>query len=307
MLPNILLVASQVLMLFLMIAVGWFCAARKILTKDGADQLSRISLNIITPCVIIDAIQRDRDPQVLAEMGISIAVGAGTILLGTALTALLFRRKPAEERRVLRFAMSYPNSGYMGIPLVQAVLGDGAVLYAASFVIAFNVVLWTFGVRLMGGRKEVSLRSALVNPGTVSFAIGLVLFALNWTLPGPLGGAVTLFAGMNTPIAMLAIGVFIAFTDLRQCFRRAELYGACAVRMIVIPAAVLLVLRVLPLPNPSMTTALIICASAPTAAATSMFASRYRLDTGLASQLVTLCTLLSIATMPVFAALAQAA
>ena len=68
MLPNILLVASQVLMLFLMIAVGWFCAARKILTKDGADQLSRISLNIITPCVIIDALQRDRDPQVLAEI-----------------------------------------------------------------------------------------------------------------------------------------------------------------------------------------------------------------------------------------------
>lgn len=239
-------------------------------------------------------------------MGISIAVGAGTILLGTALTALLFRRKPAEERRVLRFAMSYPNSGYMGIPLVQAVLGDGAVLYAASFVIAFNVVLWTFGVRLMGGRKEVSLRSALVNPGTVSFAIGLVLFALNWTLPGPLGGAVTLFAGMNTPIAMLAIGVFIAFTDLRQCFRRAALYGVCAVRMIVIPAAVLLALRTMGLSAP-MRTALVICASAPTAAATSMFASRYRLDTGLASQLVTLCTLLSIVTMPVFAALAQAA
>lgn len=293
-------------MLFLMIAVGWVCAKRRILTQTGADQLSRISLNIVTPCVIIDALQRDRDPQIMQEMAISIAVGVGTILLGTALTGLLFRRRPPEERRVLRFAMSYPNSGYMGIPLVQAVLGDEAVLYAASFVIAFNCVLWTFGVRLMGGRREVSLRAALINPGTVSFAIGLVLFALNWTLPVPLDGAVALFAGMNTPIAMLAIGVFIAFTDLRSCFRNASLYIVCAVRMVAVPAAVLLALLPLRLPQ-AMYTALIICASAPTAAATSMFASRYRLNTGLASQLVTLCTLLSILTMPVFAALAQIA
>ena len=304
MLNHMLVVATQVLMLFLMIGVGWICAAKKILTNAGADQLSLISLNIITPCVIINSLQQERNMQVIRDMGICILAGMAAILLGTFLSCFFFRGSDKNERRVLRFAMSYPNSGYMGIPLVQAVLGDEAVLYAAGFVTAFNFVLWTSGVCLMGGREEISLRKALINPGTLGFAAALLLFALNITLPGPIGGAVSMFADMNTPIAMLAIGVFIASASLKQCFKQARLYGVCALRLIAVPAIMLAVLYPLHL-SASMYTALIICTCAPTAAATSMIASRYRRDTGLASQSVTLCTLLSILTMPVFAALAQ--
>ena len=304
MLQNMIVVAGQVLMLFLMIGVGWFCARKKILSAEGADQLSRISLNIVTPCVVINSLQRERDPELLKDLLMCIGIGIVTIGLGMLLSGLLFRQSPSADRRVLRFAMSYPNSGYMGIPLVQAVLGDKAVLYAVGFVIAFNLMLWTAGVCLMGDKKDASFKKAVLNPGTVSFAIGIALFALNIRLAGPIGGAVTMFADLNTPVAMLAIGIFVASTKLSDCFLGWKKYGVCALRMILMPAIMMGLMMLLHLKT-DMATALIICASAPTAAVTSMFAARYRLNTALASQMVTLCTLLSILTMPIFAALAR--
>lgn len=90
MLNHMLVVATQVLMLFLMIGVGWICAAKKILTNAGADQLSRISLNIITPCVIINSLQQERNMQVIRDMGICILAGMAAILLGTFLSCFFF-------------------------------------------------------------------------------------------------------------------------------------------------------------------------------------------------------------------------
>lgn len=304
-LESVLVVAQQVLMLFLLIGVGWVGKKVGLLNDAGADQLSRISMNIITPCVIIHSLQREKDPALFAELGIGIAACAGIILAATFLSRFFFRRSPEEDRRVLRFAMSYPNSGYMGIPLVQATLGDDAVVYAAAAVIGFNLTLWTSGVILSGGKKEMSLRKVFVNPGIIGFSIAFLLFCFEITLPTPLGGAVKMFADMNTPVAMLAIGIFVANTNLKECFAQTKLYAVCALRLIAFPALLVLALYPLGL-HYEMYASAIITACAPTAAVTAIFAARYKLNTGLGAQAVTLCTLLSILTMPLFVGVVRA-
>lgn len=304
MLQNMQVVAGQVLMLFIMMAVGWFGAKKKLLTDAGADQLTWLSFNIVTPCVIINSLQREKDPALMLELGITIAAMIVLILGTTLVSALIFRKGSEKDTRVLRFAISYPNAGYMGIPLVQAVLGDGAVVYAAGAVIAFQLCLWTSGVVLAGGRSEMSLKKAVLNPGILGFVVAFFLFGFEIMLPTPIGGAIKMFADMNTPIAMLIIGIFIASTNLKTCFTQGKLYLISGLRLLLFPAILLVLLYPLNL-RYEVYAAIIITGSAPTAAVTGMFASRYKLNTGMASQSVTLCTLLSIVTMPLFAALVR--
>ena len=84
-----------------------------------------------------------------------------------------------------------------------------------------------------------------------------------------------------------------------------KLYAVCALRLIVVPAILVLALYPLGL-HYEMYAAAIITACAPTAAVTGIFAARYKLNTGLGAQSVTLCTLLSILTMPLFVGVVRA-
>ena len=300
MVQNILVVGGQVLALFFMIAAGFALTKCKFVTEKGAGQMASISFYVVTPCVIIHSLQRERSVPLMRNMGMSILIFAGVVFLGTLISFFFFRNHTPEHQRILRFAVSYSNCGYMGLPLVQAVLGESAVIYAAGAVIAFNLLLWTEGIFLIGGKKYVSLRKALLNPGTIGFAIGFLLFAFEITLPNVLGEVVKMFADMNTPLAMLIIGTYFAHTKFGELFRSRSLYLVCFLRLILIPAIITAALYPLHL-SYDLYASSVITASAPVAAATTMFTAKFNMNTRLASQSVTLSTLLSILTMPIFA------
>ncbi len=302
MLQDILTVAGQVLSLFLMMGIGALLTHRGTITEDGASQMSFVLMNIVAPCVIIDSLQRDKDLTVIREMGIAAAIITASIVIGIALSFLFFRKEIPGDRRILRFAMTYSNCGYMGLPLVQATIGDSGMVYAAAAVIAFNVLVWTIGIVMMGGKKEASVKKALLNPGTIGFTIAFVLFWFEIRLPSVLGSTVTMLAALNTPVAMIVVGSYVAKTNLLRCFSQGRLYLVAALRLLVIPAALTALFYPLHLPY-ELYAASVLVSSAPTAAITTIFSSRYKLDASLASQSVTLCTLLSIFTMPVLAAL----
>lgn len=301
MLQDILTVAGQVLSLFIMMGIGTLLTKRRTLTEDGISQMSYVLMNIVSPCVIIDSLQRDKDLTVIKEMGIAAAIITTAIFLGIALSFLFFRKQTPEDRRVLRFAMTFSNCGFMGLPLVQSTLGDDALVYASAAVIAFNVIVWTVGIVMMGGKKEASIKKALLNPGTIGFVIAFILFWFEIRLPSVLGSTVSMLSALNTPIAMIVVGSYVAKSNLTLCFSQKRLYLVTALRLIAIPAILVALFYPFHLPY-KLYAAAILVASAPTAAITTIFSTRYKLDSSLASQCVTLCTLLSIFTMPVFAA-----
>ena len=302
MLDNFLVLVGQVAALFIMMGVGLFLTKKNLVTEQGASQMTTISLNVVTPCLIINSLQREKSMDLLQEVGICIAIVVAVILLGMVVSLLFFKKQIPEQKRVLRFASSFSNCGYMGLPLVQAVLGDGAVIYASAAVIGFNLMLWTAGVMQMGGKKYVSLKKALINPGTISFAVGFLLFWFEIELPAVAGSVLSMFASMNTPLAMLIIGTYFAQTKVKEFFEHKSLYLVCLLRLIVLPVITVFMLYPLHLPY-ELYAAIVITTSAPTAAATTMFAAKFGADTKIASQSVTLCTLFSIITMPLFAAL----
>ena len=303
---NLILVATQVGVLFALMAVGFVCRKVKMLTTESVKGIVDILVVIVTPAIVIQAFQRPFDAGMLKGLGFT----ACAALLGHAVAIvcsyLLIHHPKAHTKNVLRVSAVFSNAGFMGIPLTQALLGDVGVFYSVVYVGIFNVVIWSWGLctvknistkQLMGPE----IKSMFLNPGTVGLALGLPLFFTSTQLPTVLATPVRLLSDLNTPLAMLIIGYYLCGAKPGPVLRSAAAYVASAFRLLAYPLAVIGVLcllrDVLSLDR-SMMLALVVSSAAPTAALTSRFAARYGSDVDMSVGMVSGTTLVSIVTMP---------
>lgn len=307
---NFLVVASQVVTLFLLIGVGFVLAKLGLLRPDGVSQMSTLALYVVTPCVMIRSFETERTPELLHILLGFFAAYAVCTLLGILIAQPFFRREAPDRQAPLRFGSAYGNNGFMGLPLVISVLGPEAAIFGTVSAVAFNLLLWTQGLKTMGGK--VGLRAVLVNPATVGTAVGLTLFLTGWWqpvpgqlyLPATVNNAISFLADLNTPIPMVVLGAQMAGSPLKAVFTDRKLYLAAFLRLLAAPLIPLALLLPFHLDPMSYCACVILCA-VPTAGATGMLAQRFGRDTSAAARLVTLTTLLSVITLPLFAVAAQ--
>jgi predicted permease len=296
-------VGGQVIILFLLMAVGFLLSKLKKLTPVGVGQLSTLLINVSMPCAVIDSLQLGTGAAPMHRLGIAAILIFLFYPLKILIAHLISKNAPEDTRAPLRFGMVFGNVGFMGIPLIRSVFGDNAVIYAAIAMAVFSVYQWTYGVVIMGGRSQVSVKNAFLTPGMIGTAIGLVLFIADVTLPYVPREAVSFLGDLNTPVAMIVIGAQMANTDMSKTFTTARIWISSAVKTLLVPCLALLLLLPFRLDSVSYA-ALVTLAATPTAAGTSIFAQRFNRDTGTSAQLVSLSTIVSIITLPLFAILA---
>lgn len=308
---NLVTVASQVGVLFALMGVGALCRRLRLVDEVSVKGMVNVLILVVTPCLIVDAFQRPFDASMLRGFGCAFLIAFLAHVASIALSYATARGGSA-ALPVLRTATVFSNAGFMGIPLEHAVLGPEGVFYGIVYVVMFNVFMWSWGLYEMkgAGRKGVVDRKALlamtVNPGTVGIAVGMPLFVLSVSLPGVVGTPVRLLAGLNTPLAMLVIGFYLAGADFRRVLSTPAAYVAASARLVLIPLAMVAVLYPLRAGlDRTMMLAIVIAASAPVGALVTMFASKYGRDVDLSVGLVSGTTLLSIATMPPIIAFAM--
>lgn len=305
MLTNFLTVAEQVVVLFLLIGVGALCAKTGIIKEVAIKSCSDLVLIVVTPCVIIQSFQRPFDAAMLKGLGLACLIALSIHIVTILLARLLLHDPVAARERVLRVGAVLSNAGFMSLPLQNALLGEDGVFYGAAYVAIFNLILWSYGlVEMSGSRQNLSPRKLILNPGVLSLAIGLALFLARITLPTVLASPMGHLAALNTPLPMLIIGFYLADTDLKAALRDWRSYAAIGLRLLVVPLAALGILYLCGVRG-TLLVSMIIAASAPVAASTTMFATKYDCDTSLSVNLVSLSTLLSLVTMPLIVALAQ--
>lgn len=302
---NILTVFWQVLILFLLMAFGFAGGKAKFINENGSKVMTNILLYFVTPCVIINSFNIEYDPSRLKGLLVSLLACFLIHALSAAVVTLIFRGKDIKRNRVLRFACVFSNAGYMGIPLQQAVLGEEGVFYGSVYIAVFNITLWTYGVICSTDNvKEISGKKLLMNPGIIGVVLGVLLFVSPIQLPSALSSVVSSMAAINTPVAMMVIGFYLAQSNLLAAFRDKMVYVVSVIRLIVFPLAALGLMYICGV-HDVILVSMITAASAPVAAATSMFATRFDNDIPLSVNLVTFSTVLSIVTMPLIVALAQ--
>ncbi|MBQ7121717.1 MAG: AEC family transporter [Clostridia bacterium] len=310
-LQNVLIASEQVAILYILVAVGAIADKAGIYTEKVAKSCTDLLFYIITPAVIIESFL-SLEYNAETAKSLFIAMGCGFILhiVSAAISALVFNRCPADRRCIYKYSCAYGNCGYMALPLAGAVLGNEGVFYCSAVIISFQVFSFTHGIYTITKGKEgekikFDFKKLILNPGVISVIIGLPLFLLSVQLPEIIAKPMSYIASLNTPVAMLIFGTYIANTNFKSIFKDWRIFAVSLVKLIILPLLLISAFRLAGITG-SLLVALSISAGAPTANNTVMFAAKYDRNTGLASQTVAVVSFISIITLPVMIALAQA-
>lgn len=302
---NFITVGTQVVILFILIAVGYICGKIGFMSKSTAKNITDIVLYFVTPCVIINAYQVEFDPTILKNLGITFLCAIGVHIISILIVTVAFRKKDIDKRSVLRFGTVFSNCGFMSIPLQQAIIGQEGVLYGAAFLGVFNIFLWSYGVICMSGSKEnFSKKTLLYNPGILGVIVALILFLASIKLPIVIGKPVEYLANLNTPLPMIIIGYYLSNSKISKGIKDKNAWTATLLRLLVIPIICIGGMYLLGVRGNILIT-VAIAVSAPIAATTTMFATKFQKDTDLSVNLVSLSTIISIITMSTIVAITQ--
>lgn len=296
---------TQVAVLFIIILVGYFVRKKGLLDESTTSKLSSLVMNIFLPAMIITAMQIQFDkemiPKILSLLFVSMVMfGVSTIVA----FCLKFFIKSDSKLGIFQYALVFSNSGFMGYPVVEAVLGKGAIFYAAIFNLPFNFLCFTLGVYFLSkgnSNAKFSIKS-MINPSMIAVFIGLALFITGTELPVFINQPLELLGDVTTPISMIVIGSMLAGSSVMECFKRFDMYVLAVLRLVAIPVLVFLVLR--PFSFDSIVMAIpVVIAAMPSAANTAIMANEYGADVSLASQAVFFTTLFSVVSIPLISVL----
>ena len=299
MLISILL--RQIAIMALLMAVGILLSRRGFLSPQGTKDLGAILLRIIIPCVIVKSYITTYSRDRLLELALSAGLALVAFILAMGIAYLVYGKR----RRIENFAAAFCNAGFIGIPLAQAVIGDEGVFYMAASVALLNLFQWTYGVYIMTDRKDsIRAKTIVKNPVVIAIVVGIALFLSRLPVPGILTSTLGYIAGMNTPVAMILMGTYMAKLPWRKLLDK-RAYGCVLLRLVVIPAVVLAVFWALPISNQNVALAAYLAAATPVGANICVFAQQYDCDYEFRVVTVCLSTVLSIVTVPLMVSLAQ--
>ncbi len=300
-------VVSPVVILFLLILLGYVGRKTDLIADEAVSNFSALVVNISLPALIFNSLQREFSPELLALAG-------RTLLLSFALYALAFGiaflwtalvRPPLAEKAVHEYALVFSNVGFMGFPLIEALMGKEALFALSILNVPFNLLAFSLGAWLLARHGKRPVRMGLrqfFNPCVIATLLGFVFFLFSWPLPGLLFQTLGLLGNTTSPLSMLIIGAVLARMPLREVFGRWRIYATSLVRIVVVPAISWALLYVLGVRDQELMLPVMAFAM-PVAANTTLVADYYQGDSGTAGALVFLSSLGSVFTIPLVASL----
>lgn len=293
---------NQVIILFVLMAVGIICNRLNILNAEAKRILSGLLMKVIVPCMIINSYVAEFNLEILHNLIFTFVLSFILIMTGFVITFFVTIRINKDSRDLIRFATIYSNAAFMGFPLIQALFGSKGLLYASAYVTVFNLLLWTQGVIMVSGSANLkqSAKNLLSTPVLFAVALGLIIYLCRIPIPALILNPLQLIGNMNTPISMFITGMIISENKLLEFIKAPYVWLATVLRLLMIPVICFVLAYALKLSGMHSQVALLLEA-APCASITSVFAVQYHRNEKLAAGMVVISTLLSIITLPVCA------
>jgi len=300
--------------LFLMLGIGFAAGKFNIIDSVASKRLSKLILSIAQPALIIHSLTKTPySPEKLKLGGLTFLFGFA-LMAFSALIAYIacVKVKNMDERKLMEFAMNFGNVGFIGIPILGSLIGSDGEFMASFFIASFNVVLWTWGICILGRKRDdikLTPKKIFLNFGTVPSVIGFIIFIIpalipSFRMPTFTTQTLSFVSSMCTPVSMLIIGALLSTVNLKKIFISPKIYYVCLIKLFVIPMIVCLVMRLIGFSDTWIIFATTISAM-PSATAISMLAELYDISPGFSAQCVGASSLLSIASMPLVIYLAS--
>lgn len=306
-LDSLKLISSQVFVLYAIVAVGFIADKTGVFTRSSGKRVTDLLFNIILPVAVVKSfLVMERTPERIKGLALTLALSILTHLVAIGIATFVF---PVKKDKMLsglyRYALVFTNAAFLALPLAQSVIGDEGVFYCSIYVGVFNAFAFTYGIFEMSGHTaKIGAKKIVLNPGTLSVLIGVPLFLLQPQLPEFLMKPVEMVASINSPLAMIVFGTFLAHANFKRIFTNKKVFLVSALGLVVVPSVMLLIYKIIGVSG-NMLVALTVSAAAPTATNTAMYAGKYDNDTEAASEVVAGSSVFSILTMPLIVAVAS--
>jgi predicted permease len=296
-----LLLFKQIFVLFLMMGMGCAIVKGRFLKSDDSKILSTVCLYLVVPCMQIKAFQVHYTNTV--RNGSLLALTAA-VLIHILLFAITYAfKRPLHLTDEETGSILYSNAGNLIVPLVTAILGASWVIYASAFMFVQGILLWSHGKAIMQRQKNFNLLQIFGNINIAATLLGAALFFCRIKLTGIIANTISGVAAMIGPISMIAIGMILANVQWGKLFTNRRIYWIVALKMIVLPTIILLILKYTPLHTLLPQGRMILLVSllaviAPSGATIPQMAQLYSRNADYASSLNVITTLICIVTMP---------
>lgn len=301
-----LILLEQVTVMLILICIGAICFKTKLISLEGNKSITNLVLYIVNPAVIIISYQQDFTPRLFKGLGYALLISAIGLLVFISISYLLLRGKDKNKISIERINASYSNCGFMGIPLALALFGSEGVLYITAINTVFNILVWTHGVITISGNKsEASLKKIVTNPTIIATILGFLLFAFQIKIPGLIFDTLSYVNNIITPLAMFVAGVTIANSNLLKALKKPKIYFVCALKLLITPVILILLLSLFPCPNETAKITTIVGLSCPSATIGTMLAIRFDKNSSYSSEIFGLTTILSVITLPIIVYIAN--
>lgn len=297
---------NAVLPLFLIILAGLLFSRTRAASSYWIDILNKYALWIGFPALVINSLsQLDLEGgPILQLILINSAYIVACILLAYPVSRLL--KLSNLQRRTLFLIFAFGNVAYLGMPVLQNMMGEqilpvAAILSAVYVFWLLTLALVLVEVHAEEGQLHISklMASLVKNPLLLSVMVGVLILAFNIRLPAALAKTISMFSGSVTPIVLFSLGIFMGYQS-RGTLRDWAFTGVFVViTMILFPALFHLSIRGSNMPADYIK-ASILDAAMPLGLTPYALSQQYHLDTPFAARTVVLATLVSVVILPIW-------
>jgi hypothetical protein len=269
--------------IFAVVLAGWLAARLRLVPAAGFSAFSTYAFDLALPALLVGLLGRQPIARTFDARFLAALLAAGTAVFAATLAASLLlprQRPPLRVAAAHAQAATGGNLGFLGVPLLLALLGDAAAGPIGMGMVAEVGLLMPLGIVLMGMRRggaargvarEVAL-ATVANPIVASVAVGVVLGVTGWRLPGPVDRFLAFVGPSAGPTALFALGGTLAGRRLGPHWR--PVAAVAVVKLAVYPALAWSLLRVSGVQQAWVAAGTLI-AALPTAAYVFVFAERH--------------------------------
>lgn len=301
---SMFIVFQQMLVIFIMMAVGYYMYQSGKLSEHTSADLSRLITTICNPALLICSAFDRSNPatgrDLLITAGVAVIYFIILVILGVVLPRIL--RVKRMGFKFYHMMSVYGNIGFIGIPLISAVLGSSALIYLSVFVLVFNILVYTHGVQVMAmgleDEKPGFRWKRMINPGTVAGAISIVLFISKVSVPLVITDSLDYMGRCTTFLSMIVLGISLARMPLKELFGDVKMYLFAAIRFLALPVLVAILLKPV-MENRTLLGVIVLTLALPVANMPLMLAKQFKMDTSTLARGIVLTTLLSLITVTI--------
>ncbi len=296
-------VTQQVAVLALLMAIGYVATKKNIINESISKGMTQILTAIALPALIISSFNIRYSKDTLRGVLLIFIYSLGIHFLTILIAKIFFVKYPKGKNVVLRFGTIFPNSGFMGLPLIFELFGQEAVLYASIFTIPYHTLQWTYGESILSKEKgESPIRKIATTPALIAIIIGTIVFILKIEMPYVVSKSLSMLSSLTSPLSMLILGEKITKLKFKEIVGDKDIYYGCFIRLIVSPIISLVLLRIINAPE-LLTNVVVTMQSLPAAILLVVLTQKHDGEIEFASKFTIISHIVSILTIPLISML----